>query len=102
MTRIFLVVSIHKMALEEHHKFGYLTREVPKPRPGSPQERIWKEENSLLRFVLTVCNLKLGNPYHMPLLLGTYEIQFRSYTQRGRMHLAFILCVSKFTSASKG
>lgn len=29
-----------KMALEGRHKFGYLTVEIPKPRPGDSQKRI--------------------------------------------------------------
>ena len=41
-----------KMVLEGRHKFGYLTGEIPKPRPGNPQERFWKGEDSLLRSLL--------------------------------------------------
>ena len=41
-----------KMMLEGHHKFGYLTSEIPKPRPVNPQERIWKEDDSLLYSLL--------------------------------------------------
>ncbi|XP_038889234.1 uncharacterized protein LOC120079124 [Benincasa hispida] len=36
----------------DNPKFGYLTEEILKPVPGDPQERIWKEEDSLLRSVL--------------------------------------------------
>ncbi|KAA0044662.1 UBN2_3 domain-containing protein [Cucumis melo var. makuwa] len=41
-----------KMALEGHHEFGYPIAEMPRPRPKDPQERKWKEEDSLLRSVL--------------------------------------------------
>lgn len=29
------------LALEGHHRFRYLTREIARPRPGDPQERMW-------------------------------------------------------------
>lgn len=41
-----------KMALEGHHKFGYPTSEVPRLGLEDPQDRIWKGEDSLLRFAL--------------------------------------------------
>ncbi|XP_038888140.1 uncharacterized protein LOC120078031 [Benincasa hispida] len=40
------------MALEGRHKFGYLTNEIPRPRPGDPQKRVWKGEDSLLHSML--------------------------------------------------
>ena len=40
------------MVLEGRHKFDFLTREMPRPSPGDPQERYWKGEDSFLRSTL--------------------------------------------------
>lgn len=38
-----------KMILEGCHKFGFLIEEISRPPPSGPQERIWKEEDPLIR-----------------------------------------------------
>ena len=41
-----------KMFLEGHHQFGFLTGETVRPPPGDTLERLWKAEDSLIRFIL--------------------------------------------------
>ena len=53
-SKLFLLVSVIKMVLEGHRKFGYLTGEIPIRRLGDPHKRIWKGENSLLRSLLII------------------------------------------------
>ena len=49
---LFLGSQSVKMIIEGRHKFGFLTREIPCPPPGDPQERYWKGEDSLIRATL--------------------------------------------------
>lgn len=79
------------MALEERHKFGYLTDEIVQPRPEDPQERIWKGKDSRIRSLLiTVWNPKLESPSCMLQLLKRFEIQFNSYTLKDKTHPTYI------------
>ncbi|KAA0035929.1 Cysteine-rich RLK (RECEPTOR-like protein kinase) 8 [Cucumis melo var. makuwa] len=44
--------SKNPMFLEGRHQFGFLTRETVRPSPGDALERLWKGEDSLIRFML--------------------------------------------------
>ncbi|XP_038875911.1 uncharacterized protein LOC120068266 [Benincasa hispida] len=92
-----------KMVLEGRHRFGYLTREILQPSPGDPQERVWKTEDSLLRSMLiSSMDLKLGNSCYIQPLHGISGMRSVGYILEDRMHLAYILYVNRFMSASKG
>ncbi|TYK31678.1 ATP-dependent helicase 1 [Cucumis melo var. makuwa] len=68
------------MGFEGRHKFGYLTGEISRPRPGDPQEHIWKGEDSPLRSLLiNSMEPQIENHCCMLQLLEISGMQFISY-----------------------
>ncbi|XP_038889334.1 uncharacterized protein LOC120079245 [Benincasa hispida] len=72
------------MALEERHKVGYLTEEIPKSIPEDPQERIWKGEDSLLRSVLiNSMEPQIGRPLlYAAIAKGIWDAVQQLYSKR--------------------
>lgn len=92
-----------KMALKGHHKFEYLIEEVSRPRPGDPQKRIWKGEDSFPRPML-INSMETSNwePFLYDATAQNLWDSIQKLYLRARMCLAFILCTSTFTSATRG
>lgn len=79
------------MILEGRHKFALLTREIPRPPPGDPQERFWKGEESLIRATLiNMMEPHIGKSDTLQ-LLKIFGTQLRNFISNIKMSLAYVL-----------